>query len=401
MKKLLLAVLCVLLVMSLCSCDFLDRFLITPNTESSSSSSESEAQTPSSSEKEQQSEIEIEESSESEQSSSGKNDDLSDATSEESSSEEIIETHTHSFTDEVFEPSCVERGYTMHTCECGYTFADTFVEEIGEHSFERGICTVCEEIDYPDLINIISTETIKANITVKTEYSNKAFGFGTQIVGISTGSGVIIKHTDTEYYALTNNHVVYSDSLEASTQYTSYYVIDYIGTQYQADCIANMPEYDLAIVKFTSTESYTVLSLEAVNSEEDDFVISLGQPEGQSNTITLGNVVGYSKVTLKDSKATESNVTFEVLQHDAYINSGSSGGALLDAQLNVIGINYAGAIDENGNSVASYAIPVEKVYSFFDEVGFAYNESTDDEKAEDSTGDVIDETTVPVNDNVA
>lgn len=280
--------------------------------------------------------------------------------------------HTHSFTDTIVAPACIEKGYTKHACACGYYYLDTFTSAVGSHTFESGVCTACQEIDYAELINIISTQTIKANVTVQAKYSNRAFMGVESIVGISNGSGVIIKHTDGEYYVLTNNHVVYSESLEESTSYTNYYVVDYIGTEYQATLVARLSAYDLAIVKFSSEESYTVLSPEQGNSEQGDLVISLGQPEGQSNTITLGNTVGYTRVTLRDTKTSESNVQFSVLEHDAYINSGSSGGALLDANLNIIGINYAGALDDDGNSVASYAIPVEKIYEFFDKVGFAY-----------------------------
>ncbi len=283
--------------------------------------------------------------------------------------------HTHTFEDTIVQAGCVDKGYTKHLCdECGYYYLDTFTSAKGEHDFIDGVCTECDEIDYAELINIISTNTIKANVTVQTKYSNRAFAGLESVVGISNGSGVIIKHTDGEYYVLTNNHVVYSESLEESTSYTNYYVVDYIGTEYQATLVARLSAYDLAIVKFTSEESYTVLSLEEGNSEQGDLVISLGQPEGQSNTITLGNTVGYTRVALRDTKASESNVQFNVLEHDAYINSGSSGGALLDANLNIIGINYAGSMDEDGNSVASYAIPVERVYEFFGKVGFIYQE---------------------------
>lgn len=361
MKKLALILICLVLVISMTSCDSILDILLSEISPSQSQSS-SESDLPQSSE---------ESSSESESSES------SVESSVESSSEEssiiIPPGHEHEFVDEIVAPGCVDKGYTKHACECGYYFLDTFTAAIGEHDFESGVCNICDEIDYAELINIISTNVIKANVTVQAKYSNRAFGGFESVIGVSSGSGVIIKHTANEYYVLTNNHVVYSESLEESTSYTSYLVIDYIGTEYQSTLVARLASYDLAIVKFSSQEAYTVLSLEAVNSEQDDLVISLGQPEGQSNTITLGNTVGYTKVSLRDTKASESNVQFNVLQHDAYINSGSSGGALLDARLNIIGINYAGALDDDGKTVASYAIPVEKVYEFFQRVNFVYD----------------------------
>jgi S1-C subfamily serine protease len=72
-------------------------------------------------------------------------------------------------------------------------------------------------------------------------------------------------------------------------------------------------------------------------------VISTGAPNGQANPITYGQLTGYSTVTLTNTPVTASNVTFEVVVHDAYINIGSSAGPLLDANLNVIGVNYTEA----------------------------------------------------------
>lgn len=371
MKRLLLAALCIMLMLSLCSCELIGSLLGNGNDSEQSSQKSSESQSNVEKETDSLSNTELESQPDSES-------DTSDES--EAQTEEI--THTHTFTSEITPPACVDRGYTTHTCDCGYSYIDTFVDSVGEHTFEQGICTRCEEIDYPDLINIISTQTIKANVTVRAEYSNKSFGSLAQVVGIMNGSGAIIKKNATSYYVITNNHVVYNADLEPRTQYTNFYVIDYLGNEYRADCVANMAEYDLAIVKFTSVEQYTILSLEAGNSVEGDFVVSLGQPEGQSNTITLGNVVDYCKITLKDTDPLESNVTFDVLSHDAYINSGSSGGALLDSHLNIIGINYAGTIDQQGNNLASYAIPVEKVYEFFELVGFEYERPAENEDTE-------------------
>ena len=339
MKKLCIIILCIALALSLVSCDF--PFSVGGTSHSSGS-----------------------ESSQSESAPSGE------------AQGESESVHTHEFAHQKVFPVCESDGYTKHTCECGYEYIDSFVTASGKHEFNRGVCLVCGEIDYPDLINIISTETIKANVSVRTEYVNKGFGFSSQVVGVSRGSGVIIKGVETstgiEYYALSNNHVVYNEEMEKKTSYTNFYIVDYQGNEYTAECVANLSQYDLSILKFKSKDAYTVLELEAVNSEKGDLVVSLGQPEGQSNAITLGNVVAYGKVTLSDTKVSESNVKFEVLNHDAYINNGSSGGALLDAKLRVIGINYAGAISDTGENLASYAIPVEKVYEFFEKVGFDY-----------------------------
>ena len=89
-------------------------------------------------------------------------------------------------------------------------------------------------------------------------------------------------------------------------------------------------------------------------------VISLGAPKSQSNSITYGKILNYRKISLKDTPASRSNVTFDVIHHDAMINNGSSGGPLLNADLEVVGVNYAGA----SSTKDGYAIPVDKVREF-------------------------------------
>lgn len=299
------------------------------------------------------------------------NNDASSSTSTPSSTNGT--DHSHVFTDEVVAPLCVNKGYTLHKCACGYEYADDFTNPIGSHTFERGICTACEELDYAQIVNIVSTESIKANVSVTAVYQNKYYNIYTD-VGMSNGSGVIFKYSNNEYYLLTNNHVVYNKELSAKSNTTRFYVTDYLGTQIQATLVENsaLAEYDLAILKFSSTESYTILQLGNENPELGELVIALGQPEGQSNTITLGRVKDYGRVTITDADTTECNVSFDSLKHDAYINNGSSGGALLDASFRIIGVNFAGATDQDGKSLGSFAIPVEKIYEYFDKIGFQY-----------------------------
>ena len=58
------------------------------------------------------------------------------------------------------------------------------------------------------------------------------------------------------------------------------------------------------------------------------------------------------------------NVTFTVLEHNAETNGGSSGGAILNIDLELIGIHYAGSRDSSGNFVRGYAIPIDKIHEF-------------------------------------
>lgn len=281
--------------------------------------------------------------------------------------------HQHSFEEVVVAPVCNNRGYTRHICVCGYEFIDNFINDEGTHSYERGICKECGDVNHAEIVNLISTEAIKANVSVTTKYITKGFGFEVT-TGVSNGSGVIVDYKDGEYYLLTNNHVVYSKEMSADSTGRKFYVTDYSGNEYQATLIEGsaLANYDLALLKFSSGEQYTVLDVASKNAERGELVVSLGQPQGQPNTITMGEVLNYGRVTITDSDVTECNVSFDTLHHDAYINNGSSGGALVDSSLQLIGVNYAGTAHEQGKPSNSYAIPAEKILEYFDEIDYNY-----------------------------
>ena len=285
--------------------------------------------------------------------------------------DEIINIgHEHTFKEEVINPTCGTKGYTIHTCtECGYYYIDNIKDEIGSHEYENGVCKKCNQADYPTLINHISTEIIKANVTVIVRYYVRSFGMKS-LIGESSGSGIIFGKfegtSSSTYYVLSNNHVVYSAEMMSRATYIEYIITDHSGNSYKANVLANDSNYDLAVLKFSSNEdNYVVLELDTTNPEKETNCISLGQPEGQSNTITLGKVLDYGTVNLSETAASESNVKFDVIKHDAYINNGSSGGALIGYDFKIIGINYAGSKDpKTGNYISSYAIPIEKVIEF-------------------------------------
>ncbi len=51
--------------------------------------------------------------------------------------------HVHTYEDSVVAPTCAEQGYTTHTCECGDSYIDGYVDATGEHTFSDGLCTLC------------------------------------------------------------------------------------------------------------------------------------------------------------------------------------------------------------------------------------------------------------------
>ena len=224
-----------------------------------------------------------------------------------------------------------------------------------------------ERIDAAALTNQISTDTIKGVVKVYSKSYNTFLGMET-VSSTAQGSGFCFHIQDGCYYILTNCHVVLKDASYDKQKLT---VEDYQGNTYEGYLYKNpdtgisaiAAAYDLACLYFeAASTNVKALSIVSDNWPVGKDVISIGAPEGQSNSITFGKLVNYGKVTLSDSSAALSNVTFDVICHNAYANKGSSGGPLLNADLNVVGVNYAGSDSSN----YAFAIPAEKVCEFLD-----------------------------------
>ncbi|MBQ3235824.1 MAG: trypsin-like peptidase domain-containing protein [Clostridia bacterium] len=223
-----------------------------------------------------------------------------------------------------------------------------------------------------ELINgVYEQNIITANFLVEfTSYQTDLLGVKTSEV-TARGSGVAFSvdsvgasiGLDT-YYLLTNNHVVYADSAYDGFECV---VTDCFGVSYEATVEYADPDYDLAVVSFKCREEYSVLSFSLFDVEKGDLVVAMGSPLGVINAVTAGSVKGFFEISLSsDAVSSEkvSNVEFEVIKHDAYVNNGSSGGVLLNKDYKICGINYAAELDDSGNSVFGYAVPVTKVVEF-------------------------------------
>lgn len=230
------------------------------------------------------------------------------------------------------------------------------------------------EVEQPvDLSNGVITEgIIDANFTVTlSSYNLSPFNKKVNET-LSQGSGVVFDKTalvDEEYvyYILTNNHVIYKHT--SSFNHFDYTVRDCYGQVYSAEVVTLDPDYDLAVVKFKSNKEYKVLPFADKNPIIGDKVVSIGQPLGIINAVTEGKVEKYLTVSVPTDNGevnTEiSNVNFSVIRHSAPLNSGSSGGVLLDKDYKICGINYAAAVvEESSEFVSGYAIPVELVKKF-------------------------------------
>ncbi len=214
------------------------------------------------------------------------------------------------------------------------------------------------ELDTVEYINNLSSKALSANVFIAV-YNSDIFGNPITSAGYTSGSGAVYKEDAYNYYILTNNHVV-------SKNNSVMIVTDAFGNEYSATVIAKDISYDLAVLKIRkSGKTLQLAELAAENPVLDLTVASVGNPNSQKNTVTLGVAARYEAVEVKEEDKAVTNVTFEVLWHTCPTDHGSSGGALYDNELKLAGINYGGIKVKNGTDYNyALAIPIEKVKEF-------------------------------------
>jgi serine protease Do len=209
---------------------------------------------------------------------------------------------------------------------------------------------------------------IEVTYTVTTNSMFSMFGGGQQSsTATASGSGIVISE---DGYILTNNHVV--DSSSEST----YYDISE-ATSVKVTLFGNDTEYDATIVGKDSQTDLAVLKIEAENltaaefADSDsvkigEFCMAVGNPLDLGATITCGVVSAVNR-EVSDGEGTN----YTCIQTDAAINSGNSGGALVNSKGQVIGVNTL-KISSTGVEGIGFAIPINSTTSVIDDL-ITYN----------------------------
>ncbi len=189
-------------------------------------------------------------------------------------------------------------------------------------------------------------------VEIMTETENMAF-FGQTVVTQEAGSGVII---DDAGYIVTNAHVV-SGAMKV-------YVTLHDGTEYEAQVLGGTEDIDIAVLKIDADNltAATLGNSDDINVGEDAIVI--GNPLG-----TLGGTVsaGIVSSTNRELEIDENTVMNGVIQTDASVNPGNSGGGLFNDQGQLTGIIFAksGGTDVEG---LGFAIPINQVTEVVEQV---------------------------------
>ncbi|MEK7583507.1 MAG: trypsin-like peptidase domain-containing protein [Patescibacteria group bacterium] len=178
----------------------------------------------------------------------------------------------------------------------------------------------------------------------------------TQLQEVGGGSGFIVS---SDGLILTNKHVVADPK-------ASYTVFTNDGKKYTANVLARDPSQDIAVIKIEAT------GLSVVELGDSDMVqlgqtaIAIGNALGEfRNTVSVGVISGLARTVTAGGLGVRSETIQGVIQTDAAINHGNSGGPLLNLQGQVIGINTA--IAEGAQNIG-FSIPINRVKHDIDSV---------------------------------
>ena len=200
-----------------------------------------------------------------------------------------------------------------------------------------------------------------------TTTSNSMFGFGmpTTSEATGTGSGIIISE---DGYIVTNNHVI--DTSSSNSSYSYYNISDATSVKvklygsdelYDAKIVGKDSQTDLAVLKIDKTG---LTAAEFANSDEatvGEFAMAVGSPLGLDTTVTTGIISAVNREVEADG------TTYVCIQTDAAINSGNSGGALVNGDGKVIGINTL-KLSGSGVEGIGFAIPINSTHNVIDDL---------------------------------
>lgn len=189
----------------------------------------------------------------------------------------------------------------------------------------------------------ISKKVGPAVVGITSTINNVISFFNASTTSEGTGSGIIIS---ADGYVVTNNHVIDGASAVKVTLNT--------GVEYEAKVIGADERTDLAVLKISPKETLTVAELgDSSQIQVGERAIAIGNPLGMEffGSVTQGIISAVNRSITVDNR------TMSVIQTDAAINEGNSGGALVNAYGQIIGINSV-KIASSSVEGMGFAIPI-------------------------------------------
>ncbi len=196
----------------------------------------------------------------------------------------------------------------------------------------------------------VETTTFQRDIFSEFFYGPGAGGREFKQYGSGSGSGVIISE---DGYIVTNNHVI-RDAKEID-------VILNDNRKYPAKIIGTDPSTDIAVLKIEEKGLQAIPIGNSDNVRVGEWVLAVGNPFNLTSTVTAG-IVSAKARNINIIERSQTTVPIEsFIQTDAAVNPGNSGGALVNTQGELIGINTAIASQTGSYAGYSFAVPVNLV----------------------------------------
>lgn len=190
---------------------------------------------------------------------------------------------------------------------------------------------------------------------------NSIFSRGTTTT-TGEGSGIIISE---DGYILTNNHIVSSSSSSSyytvgdASKVTVYLFND--KTPYDATIIGTDEQTDLAVIKIDKTGLTAAELGDSDSVQVGEFSMAAGNPLGMQSSISSGTISAVNRDVEADGR------TYKLIQTDAAINAGNSGGALVNSKGQVIGINTL-KLSGTGIEGMGFAIPINSAKPIYEQL---------------------------------
>jgi len=218
-------------------------------------------------------------------------------------------------------------------------------------------------VSLPVVVEVNVTEVVRQNASRSISpfdffFGQTPGGQGQEFQRQGLGSGVIVGRDGETVYVLTNYHVAGSASEIQIRLYDK--------REFSGKFVGGDSRMDLALVSFQTREEVPVAVLGNSDSlRVGDWVIAVGNPYGFESSVTAGIVSALGRRAENGSGIADLT---DFIQTDASINSGNSGGALLNLRGEVVGINTWIASQTGGSIGIGFAIPINNAKSSIKEL---------------------------------
>ena len=218
--------------------------------------------------------------------------------------------------------------------------------------------------NYSDTGIYVANKVLPSIVGITVEYTINSpyYGYTMQSSASATGSGVIISE---DGYILTNNHVVNTSATSSFYQVSDankitvkLYNDDEI---YEAKIVGKDETTDLAVIKIDKTGLPAATLGNSDSIQVGEFSMAVGNPLGMESSVTAGIISAANRTITSDGK------NYTVIQTDAAINSGNSGGALVNSKGEVIGINTL-KLSGTGVEGIGFAIPINSTVEIYEQL---------------------------------